>query len=552
MSLLPTAHAGQSYGGRRIDFFTVSGEVTRAEGHQLRLVDDDGASHDVRLPQRVDPGLAGDPATMLRVRSGPKQKSRTAAVIDHHTRTWMRTSHEATTLLSRLGVVRAANWWLAMLALIATALVLVWPDLHAFLAEMGLTAMAGVPAFDVRAELAARLPGAVGWDLAGALPAGILDAIVGLDIVAADRITVWGIALAGTGLALLAYLARSWRLVYVPLYAAFAVLAAVIFGAVAAGLLVLAGAAVLFMLGGAINRFRDAGRFEARVERLAEHVLSNPPEEGVRKAAESVASPDRTDHSVTAIASAAALASGEVSAAETGADDSVPDTSATPAPASPADEGSNGEVRALAESELPPPATADTPPMAPETELTAVQPPEALTTGTEDVSAPVLDAGDDAEADDLPSLEDVAAAAALTAAETASGEPSQGDSVQADLGGEPTETERPDPVDPQALEDERTMPVAAPPPMPSSTEAEVEAAGAMEEASEDAGLEAENASAATIDPRRDPGPLPLVDDPLMADGDDPMIPPSQASDLAPGVPEPEEDRDFELSDEHDR
>ena len=145
MSLLPTAHAGQAYGARRIDFFTISGEIRQADGASGQLRDDDGMDHDVRLAEASNALTPGDSATILRVQAGPNRRSRPAALINHTRETWVRTTPDATTLLARSGVTRGFNWWLSVLLLALTALAAVWPLLHAFLTEMNGGMMAGIP-----------------------------------------------------------------------------------------------------------------------------------------------------------------------------------------------------------------------------------------------------------------------------------------------------------------------------------------------------------------------------------------------------------------------
>ena len=73
MSLLPTAHAGQGFGARRIDFYTVSGEVAASDAATGRVRDDDGIDHDVRLMERTSALAPGDNVTVLRVQSGPNR-----------------------------------------------------------------------------------------------------------------------------------------------------------------------------------------------------------------------------------------------------------------------------------------------------------------------------------------------------------------------------------------------------------------------------------------------------------------------------------------------
>jgi len=651
MSLLPTAHAGQAYGARRIDFFTVSGEVSRSEGATGRIRDDDGMDHDIRLTEHTSALAPGDNATIVRVQAGPNRRSRPVSIVNHSRETWLRASPDATTLLARSGITRGFNWWLAILLLALTALASVWPLLHAFLTEMNGAMMSGIPAYSVLGEVEAYVPALAGWRLENALPSGLLDAIAALGFVPMGQLTEWGLALGGTALAAIAYGARSWRLLYVPVYAGFAIVAGVILGGAGATLALIGGAALLFLAGGLINRIRDAGRFNARVERLSEHVLRNPPQEGVRTA--DVGAADGAAATLAGAGAAAMLAGGaDASEAETAGDD--PDDEAAE-PASPGDDAANGEAEAGPELELPPAAagpavaataeasarpddageavaaeagedgdaadepgtasadedatskaseadesadapsaeTADADAAAPEeTEAAdapaaddrpadAVAPAEAgdgiaEETGSEpaepedalsgDTPSEAADSTDNAAAtedagdgdDDLPSLDAVAAAAALSAAEQTDGEDTASAAV--------------------LEEDERTMPLASPPPMPAAGESDGDEAGpepAMADASpaepenheaaaSDDNTSGSDAEAEAVSPHSETTDSPAlsevedrvaaaveaagagqqavarppVDDPLLDDsGHDPMLPRSQAGDTAPGAPE---------------
>ncbi|MBO6765498.1 hypothetical protein [Maricaulis sp.] len=684
MSLLPTAHAGQAFGARRIDFFTISGEVKQADGSTGQLRDDDGMDHDVRLAEASNALTPGDSATILRVQAGPNRRSRPAALINHTRETWVRTTPDATTLLARSGVTRGFNWWLSVLLLALTALAAVWPTLHAFLTEMNGGMMAGIPAFSIMDEVLAFAPGLAGWRLEASLPAGLLDAIASLGFVPMDQLTEWGIALGGSALALIAYLARSWRLLYVPAFAAFAVMAGAIFGGVGATLALIGGAVLLFLAAGFFNRVRDAGRFNARVERLAGHVLRNPPQESVR---------GNDAGGVAAAAATAAVAATALADTGVEAEDDTEAAADDAEAAEPADDAANGEAEAGPELELPPtaadgdpsptaetsarpddageaeavhtddetagaaaadaetvdpsestgddvaadaeavpvsvdvenaPVTAEAEPetgdvtlapveavlpaeiaaaepatedsaepqaespvasdddavasdAAPETEETepqagAAETPEQSaetaepeTAAAETAEAPETEAvPEPAEAsleedDDLPSLDAVAAAAALSAAEQGGSD----DEPAADAG----EAE-----DTATVEDERTMPLASPPPMPASgqpsgqagtadaSDAEVTVADKTADTApaEPAGLpatpstspaldEVESRVAAAVEAAGSATPAAAapVDDPLFDDdGNDPMLPARQAGDTAPGTP----DLDVERSD----
>ena len=679
MSLLPTAHAGQAYGARRIDFFTISGEIRQADGASGQLRDDDGMDHDVRLAEASNALTPGDSATILRVQAGPNRRSRPAALINHTRETWVRTTPDATTLLARSGVTRGFNWWLSVLLLALTALAAVWPLLHAFLTEMNGGMMAGIPAFSIMDEVLAFAPGLAGWRLEAALPAGLLDAIASLGFVPMDQLTEWGIALGGGALALIAYLARSWRLLYVPAFAAFAVMAGVIFGGVGATLALIGGAVLLFLAAGFFNRVRDAGRFNARVERLAGHVLRNPPQESVRGSdaggvaaaaataavaatalADTEAEPEDDtetvaddaeaaepaddaangeaeagpelelppaaadgDPSPTAETSARPDAAGEAeavsaedetaiaaaadaeandqteSAGDDVSDDVTPEAETAPVPAEAEDEpvaaeaepeagdtapveaALPAEIAAVETSAVEPPAEEDAePPVEAEAEPSVASDDDAATSGAtpeaeetelqagaaepaeqpSDAVEPETNAPAEAEAapeedDDLPSLDAVAAAAALSAAEQGSD-----DDAPATDAGEAEDT--------ASVEDERTMPLASPPPMPASDQPAVQAETAAESAvtAEATGAapaepvappatpstspaldEVESRVAAAVEAAGSATPATAspVDDPLFADdGNDPMLPARQAGDTAPGTP----DLDVERSD----
>jgi len=374
MSLLPTAHAGQSFGARRIDFYTVSGEVSASDDGTGRVTDTDGMAHDVHLLERSNALAPGDTASVLRVQAGPNRRSRPAAIVNHTRGTWMRASPDATGLLARSGVTRGFNWWLSVLALALVAIAAVWPAIHGFLTEVNGNLMASIPAFDVYAEIAAFLPGLSGWRLETALPAGLLDGLASLGFIPMDQLTEWGIGIGAGLLALLSFLGRSWRLVYIPALAALALATGAILGAALPTLAVIGGSLLFFMLGGLINRVRDGGRFNARVARLAEHALRNPPQEGVRTSdtsdatkagviasaaiAAATATAEGSDEPAAAeVSDAPTEASAETESAPEASNDSSSDTPDTPDTVETAqDEGGSGEVEAPAQDDLLPAA----------------------------------------------------------------------------------------------------------------------------------------------------------------------------------------------------
>jgi hypothetical protein len=557
MSLLPTAHAAQSFGARRIDFFAVPGRVVGARGKagagERRIQDFDGMTHEVRLMDRAADCTSGDDATVLRVQSGPNRRSRAVAVIDHTENAWHRCSPDATSILARAGVTRAFNWWLSMVAFIAVAALAVWPDLHRFFTELNAGVMANVPSFSIYDDLTERFPALAGWGLEGNLPAALRDALASTGFVPMDQLTVLGAGIAGAILALMTFSARSWRLIYVPAFLVFAVMAGAVTGGADITLALVGVISVLFLVGGFINRLRDGGRFNARVERLADYVLRNPPQEGVIATASAVAAaPAVEDPPVQGEPQAeAAPFVGEETESE------LTDGEAEAAPA--AGDAVNGET-ALEVAEAPaaealaeePPAAEETASAPAETETVLAEEPAAAESAAEETPAAeaVEEAAEPAPAlaeeaveldDDLPDDAALAAAAALNAAEQAS---EDGD----------VETAAEEPR--ESLEDERTMPLAPPPPMPepaeeSAAEPVVEAAPALEEAPVEEAAVEETQDAAPepaqdvapefdIEPAAEPEPrADLADeiDPVVDSERDPMLDAETADPFAPGAPE---------------
>lgn len=551
MSLLPTAHAGQAFGSRRIDYFTVNGHVSESDAHIGQVVDNDGMDHEIKLLEQTSALAPGDTATVLRVQAGPNRRSRPVALVNHSRGVWMRASPDATAVLARSGVTRTLNWWFSLLFLAIIAAAAVWTDLHAFLSEVNAGLMAGVPIFDMYADLAQRMPALASWRLETALPTGLFDAIAGLGFIPMEQLTEWGLGIGSALLAIVAFSARSWRLIYIPAVAAAAVLIGGVFGGALPTLMVLGGTALLFVIGGLVNRIRDGGRFNARVDRLAEHVLRNPPQEGV--AAQPANDTAPRGEALPAAAAAAAIASAAAAADQ--AEDTVEaaaDATDAEAPATGSEivadsaseaEATVAELNAAAETPSEPEAAVE------DAETGAAEPVEdsiaaaPATTGTEEAAEPaaeaesvpeaeLADAPDAAEAsdapdaepigeaapetpaedDDLPSLEAVAAAAALNdseATETAA------------------EAEEPVEID---LEDERTMPVAPPPPMPAASDA-------ADSAGESGDIDAAPVAADTAEIDA----FAPVDDPLIDDAADPMMADTTDGDFAPGAPDIEVD-----------
>ncbi|WP_417489192.1 hypothetical protein [Maricaulis sp.] len=599
MSQLPTAHAGQSFGSRRIDFITVSGEVSSSDAGTGRVTDGDGVVHDVRLDERTSALAAGDTATVLRVQSGPNRRSRPVAIINHSRNVWMRAAPDATTILGRSGVTRTLNWWLSVLALALTAIAAAWPALHSFLTELNGAMMAGVPSIDIFALLGAQMPGLASWRMETALASGLFDAVAALGFVPMEQLTEWSLAIAVAALSLVAFFARSWRLLYVPALALLCVVSGAILGSPDATLLMIGGAVLLFIVGGFINRIRDGGRFNARVERLAEYVLRHPPEEGVRTLEPARAEPAAPEPlaaavAATAIAAASAVAQGDETSDASAATPDEDMTTETSIAAEPAQSAANGEVAAgsdddetselqSAEPESTEPESAG--PESAEPDLTAAEASEPGATETaaaeaetsrtdnteaaaaaDDEASPapltMAEAAPNSEAapepdtnaddEDLPSLEAVAAAAAISDTERA------GTNTAATAA---------------ALDEDRTMPVVAPPPMPVAAagtgsvaaiaepaEPEIEAVEALIEAPAASagipaiaaaipgGLESEAIPAPELAATAPQAEVPLeagsensvatpaIEDPMIDDDHDPMME-SANGDFAPGAPE---------------
>ncbi|TGY89218.1 hypothetical protein E5163_08860 [Marinicauda algicola] len=291
MANLPTAHASQGFGRKTVDFYAAPGQVVgsdpRARADERRIQDVDGARHAVRLSESRFALAPGDLAAVLRVQPGPARKSRPVAVINYSESSWTRTQPEASAVLAKAGVARNLNWLASMLALLAAMAVVLWPALRAFLVELFPASLSALPAFDVFALTASAMPDLAAWRLsgtAGPLAAGIEGAVPALAGHGLTLVFAGAVALG----AVIAFAARSWRLLWLPL-----LIGAIGVGAIGlAGpqqaalpaLLALAGVTLLFLIGGAINRARDVWRLEQRIARLADHLLRHPPEEMVAPA----------------------------------------------------------------------------------------------------------------------------------------------------------------------------------------------------------------------------------------------------------------------------
>jgi hypothetical protein len=289
MATLPTAYASLRFGRKTIDFYAVTGEVVgsdpRARAEERRIQDLDGARHTLRLMEkgyRLEPG---DSASVLRLQPGPERRSRPVAVASPSAQSWSRTHPGVPALLSRAGVSRSVNWWLTMALFALAALAIVWPYLHAFLVELAPGRIAALPAPDLFALAAANVPGldAFRWSEAAGGLTLLLEAAGPALAEQTGMIVFAGLV---AGFAMLAYGARSWRLVWAPVFVALAVLGAMgLDGAANAqgpALAALGAAALLFILGGVFNRLRDEARLDKRIALLAEHLVSQTPVEHVR------------------------------------------------------------------------------------------------------------------------------------------------------------------------------------------------------------------------------------------------------------------------------
>ncbi|MGY6627222.1 MAG: hypothetical protein ACXIVL_01775 [Oceanicaulis sp.] len=289
MATLPTAYASLRFGRKTIDFYAVSGEVVgsdpRARAEERRIQDLDGARHTLRLMEkgyRLEPG---DSASVLRLQPGPERRSRPVAVASPSAQSWSRTHPGVPALLSRAGVSRGVNWWLTVALFALAALAIVWPYLHAFLIELAPGRVGDLPVPDLFALAAANVPGldAFRWsEVTGALALLLESAGPGLG----QQAGMVAFAAIVAAFAVLVYAARSWRLVWAPVFVALAVFGAMgldgVAGAEGPALAALGAAALLFVVGGVFNRLRDEARLDKRIALLAEHLVSQAPVEHVR------------------------------------------------------------------------------------------------------------------------------------------------------------------------------------------------------------------------------------------------------------------------------
>ncbi|MBI1263726.1 MAG: hypothetical protein GC187_03215 [Alphaproteobacteria bacterium] len=289
MANLPAGYASLRFGRKTIDFYAVAGEVVgsdpRARAEERRIQDLDGARHTLRLMDkgyRLEPG---DTASVLRLQPGPERRSRPVAVASPSARSWTRTHPGAPALLSRAGVSRNLNWALTMALFALAALAIVWPYLHAFLIEIAPGRLSDLPAPNVFALAAAYAPGleAFRWSQAAAPLAVLLDAAGPGLAGQAGLLAFAAIVAAG---AVVVYAARSWRLLWAPVFVAIVAAGAIGIdgsaGAEGPALAALGACALLFVIGGVINRLRDEVRLDRRIALLAEHLVSQTPSEHVR------------------------------------------------------------------------------------------------------------------------------------------------------------------------------------------------------------------------------------------------------------------------------
>ncbi|WP_420434805.1 hypothetical protein [Hyphobacterium sp.] len=286
MSSIPGAHASLGFGRKRVEFYASPGVTTDA-AHRRRgehdVRDVDGHTQTLRLSRPDTPLDNGETVTVLRMQSGPDHDSRPVALINHDRNAWTRTSPDATGALGRSGVTRAVNWWLAMIAFIVATLTFSWPDVRLFMLEVDPALFASLPQLDLFAMATAQAPALAGFDVAAAIP-GVTGLVsqLGLPEWLTPNVLVFTLLL--SGLAMFTYFARSWRIVWVPVYILAALVTGLALGTASPlmpALLALAGVALVFCIGGTINRTRDAARLEGRIARLSENILRNPPREAV-------------------------------------------------------------------------------------------------------------------------------------------------------------------------------------------------------------------------------------------------------------------------------
>ena len=345
MANLPTAYASQHFGRKTLDFYAAAGEVSgsdpRARADEHSLTDYDGAKHTVRVMDRDFALEAGDQASVLRMQTGPSRRSRPVAVVNHTRQGWSRTHPGASAMLSRAGVARNVNWFLTVLLFALAAMVMVWPYLRTFLVEVDPSLFGVAPSFNIFALALGALPDLGNWSFSQTVSP--VSALIAQSVPSmaeqADQIVFY--ALSGLG-ALVVFATRSWRLLWAPLFVGLVAAAALGLGGLeaAAGYAVIAYgvSAVIFMVGGVINRIRDAARLERRIALLADHLQRHAPEETIARTEEPEVEPEVAEvteeaaedtasmSAVAAPVSAALSETGEEPRMET-ADETSPDLS---------------------------------------------------------------------------------------------------------------------------------------------------------------------------------------------------------------------------------
>jgi hypothetical protein len=290
MANLPTAYASQDFGRKTLDFYAAAGEVNgadpRARDDEHSLTDYDGAKHTVRVMDRDFALEAGDQASVLRMQMGPSRRSRPVAVVNHTRQGWSRTHPGASAMLSRAGVARNVNWFLTVLLFALASMVMVWPYLRSFLVEVDPSVFGAAPAFNIFALALIALPDLGNWSFSQSVsPVSTLIAQSVPSVAEqADQIVFY--TLSGLA-ALVVFATRSWRLLWAPLFVGLVAAAALGLGGVteASGYAVIAYglSAAIFVVGGLINRIRDAARLERRIALLADHLQRHAPEETIAR-----------------------------------------------------------------------------------------------------------------------------------------------------------------------------------------------------------------------------------------------------------------------------
>lgn len=286
MANMPIIDTTQTFGRKPVNYYAASGEVIdpdkRARSSERRLRDIDGTEHDVRLSSQGFRFEPGDQAAVLRLQCGPSRKSMPVAVINYADKEWSRLKPDANRVLAQAGVARNLNWTVSIIVLFLAMFLVVWPVLRTFLVEVFPGLFRGMPEFDLFGMAVAAFPDMASLNLAEASPNLIGRVIPGLYYI--ESYLWFGLLVAAGGA--IAYAARSWRLLWLPL----------LMGAIGLGSIALNGPAnaviptivslfaiaVLFAIGGAVNRARDAWRLENRIAMLATYLLENPPTESIR------------------------------------------------------------------------------------------------------------------------------------------------------------------------------------------------------------------------------------------------------------------------------